>query len=107
MQVQQFVAGREGDCGTLVLQLHFDAVAKDDLGARNHAQQSNLTGSAQDLEPVRFCIFQMVPWYFRLLFHTMHFKVDDKVWGSSAFYSCLLQHAVTCCLCCCRLPCAY
>lgn len=77
--MQQFVAGREGDRGTLVLQLHFDAVAKTELVARNHAKQSNLTGGEWRAGSVRFCVFQMVPWYFRLLFHTMRLQVDDKV----------------------------
>ncbi|KAL0049666.1 hypothetical protein WJX82_007177 [Trebouxia sp. C0006] len=78
VQVQQSVAGRFGDRGTLVLQMHLHETAKASLLTSNleHSSQKNLTG--QESQSLRFCIFQMVPWYFRLLYHTMHFRVDDQ-----------------------------
>jgi len=62
-----------------VLQLHLHETAKASLltGNMEHSSQKNFTG--QDSQSLRFCIFQMVPWYFRLLYHTMHFQVDDQV----------------------------
>ena len=77
MQVQQFVAGRDGDRGTLVLPLHFDAAAKANDLKSSLSQQENLTETAG--ESLRFCVFQMVPWYFRLLFHTMRLQADNKL----------------------------
>ncbi|KAL3156874.1 hypothetical protein ABBQ38_001141 [Trebouxia sp. C0009 RCD-2024] len=76
VQAQQYVAGRAGDSGTLVLQLHFNPAAKAKLASSSSPQQSDLP---VDAETKQFCIFQMVPWYFRLLFHTMHLQVDGKV----------------------------
>ena len=62
-----------------MLQLHLHETAKASLltGNMEHSSQKNFTG--QDSQSLRFCIFQMVPWYFRLLYHTMHFQVDDQV----------------------------
>jgi hypothetical protein len=62
-----------------VLQMHLHETAKASLLTSNleHSSQKNLTG--QESQSLRFCIFQMVPWYFRLLYHTMHFRVDDQV----------------------------
>jgi len=62
-----------------VLQLHLHETAKASLltSDMEHSTQKNATG--QEYQSLRFCIFQMVPWYFRLLYHTMHFRVDDQV----------------------------
>ena len=76
-QVQQYVAGRAGDHGTLVLQLHFDKATVAKLVSSSKALQGNLPAEAGRLQ---FCMFQMVPWYFRLLYHTMRLQVDNKVW---------------------------
>lgn len=76
LQVQQYVAGRAGDHGTLVLQLHFCTAAAPKLVNSSYAPQSHLSA---DAGTIQFCIFQMVPWYFRLLFHTMRLQVDGKV----------------------------
>lgn len=74
--MQQYVAGRAGDHGTLVLQLHFDTATKSKLVSSSKAVQGNVPAEA---EKVQFCMFQMVPWYFRLLFHTMRLQVDGQV----------------------------
>ncbi|DBA96687.1 hypothetical protein WJX77_007388 [Trebouxia sp. C0004] len=78
VQVQQSVTGRFGDRGTLVLQLHLHETAKASLLAGNMDQSSQKNATGQESQSLRFCIFQMVPWYFRLLYHTMHFRVDDQ-----------------------------
>ena len=75
-QVQQYVAGRAGDHGSLVLQLHFDQATVAKLVSSSKALQGNLPAEAGRLQ---FCVFQMVPWYFRLLFHTMRLQIDGKV----------------------------
>lgn len=76
-QVQQYVAGRAGDHGTLVLQLHFDKATVAKLVSSSKALPGNLPAEVGRLQ---FCMFQMVPWYFRLLYHTMRLQVDGKVW---------------------------
>lgn len=73
--MQQYVAGRAGDSSSLVLRLHFDTAAKAKLVNGSSPQLPVDAGAMQ------FCIFQMVPWYFRLLFHTMRLLVDGKVWS--------------------------
>ena len=71
------MAGQAGDHGTLVLQLHFDtAAAAARLVSDSSPLQSHLPA---DAGRVQFCMFQMVPWYFRLLFHTLRLQVDGKV----------------------------
>lgn len=62
-----------------MLQLHLHETAKASLltGNMEHSTQRNANG--QESQSLRFCIFQMVPWYFRLLYHTMRFRVDDQV----------------------------
>lgn len=77
--MQQFVAGRFGDRGSLVLQLHMNAVAQAGLLNDSPEEGAGINSTVPGSQSLRFCIFQMVPWYFRLLFHTMRLHVDDQV----------------------------
>lgn len=62
-----------------MLQLHLHETAKASLLTGNMEQSTQTNATGQESQSLRFCIFQMMPWYFRLLFHTMHFRVDDQV----------------------------
>lgn len=121
LQVQQLLAGRLGDRGSLVLHIGFRALAQqaesyDGSGSAEHlAQQADYEQQAQQEQQAQhdkkqgkqqthheeqqdgdtghrnnsheFCVFQMVPWHFQLLFHTLKLHVDGQV-GSSWHAAC-------------------
>ena len=78
-QVQQFVAGRHGDRGSLILQMNIHEASRSKIAGADAQQQAGHRSISTSPEYLRFCILQMVPWYFRLLYHTMQLTVNDKV----------------------------
>ena len=129
LQVQQMLAGRLGDRGTLVLHIRLGASAqskqeqqrvsssKDEHASlqqdtqhkqqaqqaqqAQHGQQAQKAQQAQHRQQAQqadnsagrgggwheFCVFQMVPWHFQLLFHTLKLHVDGQV--SVHIFGCL------------------
>ena len=78
-QVQQFVAGRHGDRGSLILQMNIHEASRSRMLGADAQQDGDHRSGLNSTQNLRFCILQMVPWYFRLLYHTMQLTVDDKV----------------------------
>lgn len=79
VKVQQFVAGRYGDRGSLILQLNIHERSRSRMLGADVQQNGDHRTGLNSTQNLRFCILQMVPWYFRLLHHTMQLTVDDKV----------------------------
>lgn len=71
IRAQQSVAGRLGDRGTLVLQIGFHEVLLALLQLQNDSMPT--------MGWREICVFQMVPWHFQLLFHTLRLQIDGQV----------------------------
>lgn len=100
LRVQQLLAGRLGDRGTLILQIGFRASAEkaaghqtgksgissvdDQQGFRQEQQNNGSNGQRTGWH--EFCVFQMVPWHFQLLFHTLKLHIDGQVSLSPCHY---------------------
>ena len=105
LQVQQMLAGRLGDRGTLMLHIRLGTSAqaeqtqqhvsssKDEHASMQqdaqHGQQAQQAGDRAGSGGGwhELCVFQMVPWHFQLLFHTLKLHIDGQV--SADLFGCV------------------